>query len=91
MFKDLIEYIAKSLVDQPNEVKIHEVEGERVTVLELSVAEEDLGKVIGKHGRTAKAMRSVLLAAGIKSNKKTMLEIIERDKYTSAEVLNSSE
>jgi predicted RNA-binding protein YlqC (UPF0109 family) len=78
MFKDLIEYIAQSLVDHPDQVRIHEVEGETVTVLELSVAEEDLGKVIGKHGRTAKAMRAVLLAAGIKSNKKTMLEIVER-------------
>ena len=78
MFKDLIEYIAKSLVDNPEQVSIHEVEGETVTILELSVAEEDLGKVIGKHGRTVKAMRSLLMAAGIKANKKTMLEIIER-------------
>jgi predicted RNA-binding protein YlqC (UPF0109 family) len=77
MFKDLIEYIAQSLVDHPEQVKVHEVERDKVTVLELSVAADDLGKVIGKHGRTAKAMRAVLLAAGIKVNKKTVLEIIE--------------
>ena len=78
MFKDLIEYIAKSLVDYPEQVSVQEVEGETVTILELSVAGEDLGKVIGKHGRTVKAMRSLLVAAGIKANQKTMLEIIER-------------
>ena len=78
MFNDLIEYIAKSLVDHPEQVSVQEVEGETVTILELSVAGEDLGKVIGKHGRTVKAMRSLLVAAGIKANKKTMLEIIER-------------
>ena len=78
MFKDLIEYIAKSLFDHPEQVSVQEVEGETVTILELSAAGEDLGKVIGKHGRTVKAMRSLLVAAGIKANKKTMLEIIER-------------
>ena len=78
MFNDLIEYIAKSLVDYPEQVSVQEVEGETVTILELSVAGEDLGKVIGKHGRTVKAMRSLLVAAGVKANKKTMLEIIER-------------
>jgi len=78
MFKDLIEYIAQSLVDHPEQVSVQEVEGETVTILELSVAGEDLGKVIGKHGRTVKAMRSLLVAAGIKANQKTMLEIIER-------------
>jgi predicted RNA-binding protein YlqC (UPF0109 family) len=70
MFKDLIEYIAQSLVDHPEKVKVIEVERDKVTVLELSVAADDLGKVIGKHGRTAKAMRAVLLTAGIKVNKK---------------------
>jgi len=80
MFKDLIEYLAKSLVDHPDQVKVHEVEGQTVTILELSVASEDLGKVIGKHGRTAKAMRSVLQATGVKANKKAMLEIIEQRK-----------
>jgi hypothetical protein len=78
MFKDLIEYLAKSLVDHPEQVSVHEVEGKTVTILELSVAPEDLGKVIGKNGRTAKAMRSILQATGIKANKKAMLEIIER-------------
>jgi predicted RNA-binding protein YlqC (UPF0109 family) len=77
MFTDLIEFIAKSLVDHPDQVKIQELEGERVTILELSVAEEDLGKVIGKHGRTLKAMQSLLFAAGLKANKKNLLELIE--------------
>jgi hypothetical protein len=77
MFKDLIEYIAKSLVDRPDQVKIHEVIDEKVTILELSVAEEDLGKVIGKHGRTLKSMRTILFAAGVKGNKKIVLELIE--------------
>ena len=70
MFKDLIEYIATSLVDQPDQVTVHEVAGEKATVLKLSVAEEDLGKIIGKHGRTLKSIRSILFAAGIKANKK---------------------
>ncbi len=60
--KELIEYIAKSLVDQPDAVKVTEVEGERTSVIELSVAKEDMGKVIGKQGRTAMAMRSLLNA-----------------------------
>lgn len=77
MLKDLIEFIAQSLVDHPEQVKVREIEEERVTVVELSVAGEDLGKVIGKGGRTAKAMRAVLLTAGVKINKKTVLEIIE--------------
>lgn len=79
MFKDLIEFIAQSLVDHPEQVKVRELEEGKVTVLELSVAAEDLGKVIGKGGRTAKAIRAVLLAAGVKVNKKTVLEIIESD------------
>ena len=77
MLKDLIEFIAQSLVDHPEQVKVREIEEEKVTVVELSVAGEDLGKVIGKSGRTAKAMRAVLLTAGVKANKKTVLEIIE--------------
>ena len=79
MFKDLIEFIAQSLVDHPEQVKVHEIEREKVTVLELSVAADDLGKIIGKGGRTAKAIRAVLLAAGVKVNRKTVLEIIESD------------
>jgi predicted RNA-binding protein YlqC (UPF0109 family) len=75
--KELIEYIAKSLVDQPDAVKVVEVEGERTSVIELSVAKEDMGKVIGKQGRTATAMRTLLNAAGMKQKKRTILEIID--------------
>ena len=75
--KELIEYIAKSLVDQPDAVKVTEVEGERTSVIELSVAKEDMGKIIGKQGRTATAMRTLLNAAAMKQKKRTILEIIE--------------
>jgi hypothetical protein len=75
--KELIEYIAKSLVDHPEEVKVTEVEGERTSVIELSVTKEDLGKVIGKQGKTARAMRTILSAASTKERKRTILEIIE--------------
>ncbi len=73
--KTLIEYIAKSLVDHPEEVQVSEVEGEQTTVLELKVSKEDLGKVIGKQGRTARAMRTILSAASTKSKKRAALEI----------------
>jgi len=75
--KELIEYIAKSLVDQPDAVKVTEVEGERTSVIELSVAKEDMGMIIGKQGRTATAMRTLLNAASMKQKKRTILEIIE--------------
>jgi predicted RNA-binding protein YlqC (UPF0109 family) len=75
--KELIEYIAKSLVDNPDSVKVTEVEGERTSVIELSVVKEDLGKVIGKQGKTARAMRTILSAASTKEKKRTILEIIE--------------
>lgn len=75
--KELITYIAKSLVDKPDEVKVMEFEGERTTVLELRVAQEDLGKVIGKQGRTARAMRTILNAAATKIRKRAVLEILE--------------
>jgi hypothetical protein len=75
--RELVEYIAKLLVDFPEEVEVFEVDGERTTILELSVAEEDLGKVIGKNGRTARAMRTILGAAATKLNKRAVLEIIE--------------
>jgi len=75
--KELVEYIAKSLVDQPDVVKVAEVEGESTSVIELSVAKEDIGKVIGKQGRTATAMRTLLNAAGMKQKKRTILEIID--------------
>lgn len=75
--KDLIKYIAESLVDSPGEVEVTEVVGERTSVIELKVAKEDLGKVIGKQGRTARAMRTILSAASTKIRKRSVLEIIE--------------
>jgi predicted RNA-binding protein YlqC (UPF0109 family) len=77
LLKELIEFIAKSLVDHPEQVSINEIEGEKTTILELSVAEDDLGKVIGRRGRTAKAIRTVLSAAATKVDKRAVLEIIE--------------
>ncbi|MBT3318850.1 MAG: KH domain-containing protein [Clostridia bacterium] len=76
---ELVKYIAQELVDNPDEVKVNEVEGEKSIVLELSVAQEDMGKVIGKQGRIAKAIRSVVKASSIKSKKKYVVEIIEHD------------
>jgi predicted RNA-binding protein YlqC (UPF0109 family) len=75
--KELITYIAKALVDQPEEVFVTEIEGEQTSVIELKVAKEDLGKVIGKQGRTARAMRTILSAASTKIKKRSVLEIIE--------------
>lgn len=75
--KDLIRYIAQSLVDHPEQVSVSEIKGEQTTVLELNVAKEDLGKVIGKQGRTARAMRTILSAASAKEKKRAVLEIIE--------------
>ena len=75
--KDLIKYIAKALVDNPDAVNVSEVEGNQTSVLELKVAKEDLGKVIGKQGRTARAMRTILSAASAKVKKRTVLEIVE--------------
>ncbi len=75
--KDLIKYIAQALVDNPEHVSVEEVEGNQTSVLELKVAKEDLGKVIGKQGRTARAMRTILSAASAKVKKRTVLEIIE--------------
>ena len=75
--RELIEYIAKALVDNPDEVKVFEVEGEATSVIELRVAKSDLGKVIGKEGCTARAMRTLLTAASTKLKKRAMLEIIE--------------
>ncbi|WMW65220.1 MULTISPECIES: KH domain-containing protein [Nitratidesulfovibrio] len=77
MLKDLVEYIARSLVDKPEDVHVTEVEGEQTSVLELKVAKEDLGKVIGKQGRTARAMRTILGAASTKARKRSVLEILE--------------
>ena len=75
--KDLIAYSAKALVDKPEEVSVAEIEGEQTSVIELKVAKEDLGKVIGKQGRTARAMRTILSAASTKINKRSVLEILE--------------
>ena len=77
MEKDLVEYIAKSLVDDPSSVNVAVVEGEKSTILELRVAQDDIGKVIGKHGRIAKAIRTVLQAATAKTGKHTVLEILD--------------
>ena len=75
--KELIEQIAKALVDRPEEVIVNAIEGEQTTVLELRVAQSDLGKVIGKQGRTARSVRTILGAAGMKVKKRFTLEILE--------------
>ena len=75
--KELVEQIAKALVDHPDQVVVHAVEGEQVTVLELRVHPTDLGKVIGKQGRTARSIRTILGAAGMKLHKRFTLEILE--------------
>jgi uncharacterized protein len=75
--KELIKYMAEALVDKPEMVSVSEIVGEQTSVIELRVAKEDLGKVIGKQGRTAKAMRTILSAASTKIRKRTVLEIIE--------------
>lgn len=75
--RDLVSYICKKLVDSPDQVQVTEVEGEQTTVVELRVDKDDLGKVIGKQGRTAQAMRVILNAASTKLKKRSVLEIIE--------------
>jgi predicted RNA-binding protein YlqC (UPF0109 family) len=75
--KELVETMAKALVDNPESVNVAEVDGEKTTVFELRVAESDLGKVIGKQGKTARAMRTILSAAGTKLGKRCVLEILE--------------
>jgi predicted RNA-binding protein YlqC (UPF0109 family) len=75
--KEVVETIAKVLVDSPDEVAVNEIDGEATTILELRVAPQDLGKVIGKQGRTARAMRTLLRAAGMKLKKRFVLEIVE--------------
>ncbi|NLY41533.1 MAG: KH domain-containing protein [Desulfovibrionales bacterium] len=77
MLKELVEYMATSLVDNPESVVVSEVEGEQTAVIELRVAKEDLGKVIGKQGRTARAMRTILGAASTKAKKRCVLEILD--------------
>lgn len=75
--KDLIQYVSKALVDMPDSVVVNEVSGEQTTVIELKVDKSDLGKVIGKQGRTARALRTILNAASTKLRKRSVLEIIE--------------
>ena len=75
--KELIEYIAKALVDHPEQVSVNVLEGSQATILELNVAKVDLGKVIGKQGRTAKAIRTILGATSAKQKKRAVLEIVE--------------
>ena len=75
--KQLVETIAKSLVDSPEEVHVHEVEGSQSVIIELKVAKDDIGKRIGKQGRIAKAIRTVVKAAAIKENKRVVVEIIQ--------------
>jgi len=75
--KDIVEFMVKSLVDYPDQVDVKEVIGEQTTVVELKVAKQDLGKVIGKQGKTARAMRTILTAASAKMNKRSVLEIVE--------------
>lgn len=76
--KELVEMIAKALVDNPDKVQVTQLEGEQTSILELKVADDDLGKVIGKQGRTARAMRVILGAAGMKLKRRFNLEIIEK-------------
>ncbi|MEQ1664580.1 MAG: KH domain-containing protein [Bdellovibrionales bacterium] len=75
--RELVEFMAKSLVDNPEAVEVNEIVGEQTTVVELKVAKEDLGKVIGKQGRTARSMRTILNAASTKLHKRSVLEIVE--------------
>lgn len=77
IMKDLVQYIAEALVDKPDEVKVNVVEGENSIILELKVAADDVGKVIGKGGQTAKALRKILSAAATKLKKKSLLQIVE--------------
>jgi uncharacterized protein len=76
MMKELLEYLAKALVDKPEDVEVSQVEGERSVILELRVAPDDMGKVIGKQGRIAQALRTIVKAAAVKDGKRVMIEII---------------
>lgn len=77
MEKDFVEYLAKSLVDEPDNVEVNVIEGEKSTILELRVAADDIGKVIGKNGRIAKAVRTLLNATASKDGKRVVLEILD--------------
>ena len=75
--KEFLEFMVKHLVDKPNEVMVNEIDGERTVVYELRVGQGDMGKVIGKHGKTAKSIRTLLAAAAAKAGKRAVLEILE--------------
>lgn len=75
--RDLVQYLAKSLVNKPDAVEVKETEGDTASILELKVAKEDLGRIIGKQGRTAKSIRTILNAAASRTNRKVVLEIVE--------------
>lgn len=77
MEKELVSYVAKALVDEPDEVEVNMIEGEKSTILELKVAASDVGKVIGKHGRIAKAIRTILSASTTRNGKRVVLEILD--------------
>ncbi|THB66437.1 MAG: KH domain-containing protein [Spirochaetaceae bacterium] len=77
MEKELVTYVAQALVDEPDAVEVAVIEGDKSTILELRVAQEDIGKVIGKHGRIAKSLRTILNAASTKSGKRVVLEILD--------------
>ena len=77
MCKEVVEYIVKSLVDRPDQVELREIEGDKSTILELRVPKDGMGKVIGKHGRIARAIRTVMTAASVKSGKRVVLEILD--------------
>lgn len=77
MEKELVLYVARAIVDEPDEVEVNMIEGEKSTILELKVAAADIGKVIGKQGRIAKAVRTILSAASTKSGKRVVLEILD--------------
>ncbi|MFP4330537.1 MAG: KH domain-containing protein [Alkalispirochaetaceae bacterium] len=77
MEKELVEYVARALVDIPEEVRVNMIEGEKSTILELKVSPDDIGKVIGKHGRIAKALRTILSATATKTGKRVVLEILD--------------
>ncbi len=75
--KELVDYVARSLVDEPDQVEVTMIEGEKSTIIELRVSDNDVGKVIGKHGRIAKAIRTILSAASTKTGKRVVLEILD--------------
>ncbi len=77
MERELVSYVARALVDEPDEVEVNVIEGEKSTIIELRVSPNDIGKVIGKHGRIAKALRTILSATSTKTGKRIVLEILD--------------